>query len=106
MSVGKIEVTPEELRKISSEVTVLVEKYKENYTTLYDIIKTIKDSSAWDGADHDAFVEKINEFKKEFIEMEKDMEHYADFLNKAADAYSGVQNNVTNSAGRRLKVDA
>lgn len=106
MSVGKIEVTPEELRKISSEVTVLVEKYKENYTGLYDVIKSIKDTAAWDGDDHAAFVEQIELFKKEFIEMEKDMEHYADFLNKAANAYSGIQTHVTDLAGKRLKVDA
>ena len=102
MAIGKIQVTPQELTNAALKVSELAAKYKEDYTSLYATIKSIAELGIWAGKDHDAYVAQIEQFKNDFEAMQKEMEHYASFLRKAADAYSGTQNNVTESVSKKL----
>ncbi|MGN0202925.1 MAG: WXG100 family type VII secretion target [Coprococcus sp.] len=96
MTGNRIVVTPEVLKTTASYVTEQANSYKQNYEKLYTEVNAM--ASAWQGADNQAFVSQIEGFKEDFNAMYKLMNQYAEFLTKAADAYSSTQKEIITKA--------
>ena len=85
-----IRVTPEKLESAAARI------YKSQYDSLYHTTEDL--ATKWQGKDNQAFVDKINEFKKDFNKMYESMNDYADVLKKIAGAYRDAQQHVVTDA--------
>ena len=92
----KIRVTPGQLESAATKIENLASDYKSQYESLYRTTDNL--ASTWQGKDNKAFVEKINEFKKDFEKMHSCMLDYVDVLRKIANAYQTTQDNITSEA--------
>lgn len=92
----KIKVDTGELQAAATLMEAQIEDYKTLYTSLFSEVEGM--SVHWQGADNIAFTEQISEFKTDFMDMEKLMTEYANFLKQCATTYSETQQNIIDSA--------
>ena len=100
-SMESIKVTPENLRKIASQVDDKAGKY---YTEYQNLIKDVEELTSIDyrGDDATAFREKVEDFEPEFNKMKELMHEYAEFLRNAATSYiNEVQEAVNEIRSKR-----
>lgn len=102
MAQGKIIISTEKVKAVARKVEGLAKNYHDSYTELYSIVDSLAGEGFWQGADNVAYVEQINEFKNDFMQMEQIMNAYADFLVKAANGYKTMQSSITDQAGKKL----
>ncbi len=100
-SMESIKVTPENLRKIASQVD---DKAGEYYTEYQNLIKDVEELTTIDyrGDDATALREKVEGFEPEFNKMKELMHEYAEFLRYAATSYiNEVQEAVNEIRSKR-----
>lgn len=91
-----IKVKPEELRSTAAKIRERCDEYTKEYTQLFNEIDAM--SSAWQGADNIAFTNQIKGFMDDFQKMRRFLADYAALLDKAANVYDNIQNQITNEA--------
>lgn len=91
-------VDPSKLDTVSSTIDGMVSDYKNLYGTLFSEVDGI--GAAWQGADNQAFVNKIKGFSDDYLKMATLMGQYSQFLKDSSKAYTGTQNNVISAAGK------
>ena len=102
MATGKIRVNSEALKAASKTVGEFTKKYHDDYTTVFNLVHSIADSDYGAGKDHQAFVEQIEQFRDDFDNLEAEMAHYSEHLQKSARAYELAQSNVTGDVSKKL----
>lgn len=98
---GRIEVTTQDLRNLNNEiVNSLAPQYEQQYTSLYNRMDDMK--ATWQGMDIDAYLNRIEGFRREFQTMKSIMEQYAAYLLQSAEAYEGAQEDIKNRANQLI----
>ena len=98
---GRIEVTTQDLRNLRNEiVNTLAPRYEQQYTSLYNRMDDMK--TTWRGIDIDAYLNRIEGFRREFQTMKAIMEQYAAYLLQSAEAYEATQEDIKNRANQLI----
>ena len=98
---GRIEVTTQDLRSLRNEiVNTLAPQYEQQFTRLYKRMDEMK--GTWKGIDIDAYLTRIEGFRKEFQTMKKLMDEYGAYLLKSAAAYEATQDDIKNRANQLI----
>ncbi len=88
-----IQVTTENLKSKSDEVSSMATDYYNHYEAFLNDIATLT-STDWKGDDANAFKEQVEGFRQDFVAMKEKMEEYANFLRTAAVNYEDTQSNT------------
>lgn len=91
-----IMVEMEKVEARAKNIDSLAGDYKAEYEKFYKEMQNM--SSHWSGKEMEAFLAKINEFKKDFEKMHNLMTQYSDFMKKAAESYRKSQDELTKKA--------
>ena len=98
---GRIEVTTQDLRTLRDTiVNHLAPQYEKQFTDLYKKMDNMK--STWKGIDIDAYLTRIEGFRKEFQTMKKLMDEYGAYLLKSAEAYEATQDDIKSRANQLI----
>lgn len=97
MAQDSIRVQPSELTAAASKIVSYRSNYIDDYNEIINKVNNLT-STSFGGADAEAFAQKVQEFKKDFIQMENILQEYINFLNNAAEAYKNAQSKVVTSA--------
>jgi len=93
-----IKVDTGKLRSTKADIVgELTPKYKQLYENMYKKMGDMR-SSAWQGLDIDAYLTRIEEFRKEFDKMKGHLDAYGDYLQKSAEAYEATQSDIKSKA--------
>jgi len=96
---GRIEVTTQDLRNLRNDIiNQLAPQYEQKYTALYRRMDDMK--STWKGIDIDAYLTRIEGFRKEFQTMKQIMDQYGAYLLQSAEAYEATQEDIKNRANQ------
>lgn len=68
---------------------------------IYTHVDTI--SQVWQGKDSLAFKEAIDAFEGDSVKLSRLLERYCDFLNRSAQAYEQIQNEISTRAMRLVR---
>ena len=87
-----------EMQSAGAEISKASEEYKSNVDALYQVVDNLVNN--WKGADNVSFANTVNGYKEDLKALGDVVNSYAQFLNKAAQAISSTQEEVSNAAGR------
>ena len=87
-----IKATYDVMRSTANEVDNLASDYETQYQNLVNEVENLT-SLHYQGIDADAFREKVEEFKLDFMKMKNLMNDYATFLRDTATQYENTQRN-------------
>ena len=91
-----INVTPRELMSAASRIVDLADEYQKQYIAVYQ--RTDEMGSTWKDEANRAFITRIADFKGDLDKMYGLMNEYAEYLQKAAEAYDSTQRAVIEAA--------
>ena len=90
-------VTPELLEKTARRINSKAKEYEKLYNDMYKKAGDLE--FQWKGKDSKAFYDKIANFiKKDFVQMKKLMDAYADQMIKMAKGYVGTEDGLREQA--------
>lgn len=87
---NSIQVTPQNLRRIASQVDDKANEYYNKYQTLLREVDDLT-STDWKGTDATAFDAKVRDFEDDFAKMKALMNDYASYLRQAAQNYENTR---------------
>ena len=88
-----INVRTESLKTKADEVTDMATQYLGHYEGLLNQVAQLTDSD-WKGDDAKAFLNQIEGFREDFVNMKRLMDDYAIFLRSAATNYEDTQSQL------------
>ncbi|MBR4050448.1 MAG: WXG100 family type VII secretion target [Clostridia bacterium] len=91
-----INVTPRELMSAASRIQDLAGEYQNQYKAVYQ--RTEEMGSTWKDEANRTFIRRIEGFQDDLNKMYDLMNDYAEYLQKAADAYERTQKAVIDAA--------
>ncbi len=92
----KIVVDPQKLTEAATKLDQVIADYQSIYTALFSNVSRL--SSAWKGADNQAFTTQIEGFKDDFDKMAQLMGDYSSFLKKSSATYQAAQDDIVAAA--------
>jgi uncharacterized protein YukE len=88
-SAGIIQVEPQRLRTAAAQISQLSGEYDILYTGVLSKISEIR--VEYQGADSQAFLERVEGFRIEFVKMKAEIDRYSEFLIQAAKEHEEAQ---------------
>lgn len=98
-NVKKFSVKTESLDEAACYIKDETKQYNNNITKLYSETQAMT-TSAWKGVASQEFRTKLESYRKEFEELGKELDKFADTLKIQAKNYSTTETNITNAAKR------
>lgn len=86
---AQIEVRPEEMKRISSEINNLIEEYQQSVNRLYQLNAEM--DALWDGDANNAFNDSFNNDKPKFMNLINMMNEYNQALTVIANNYEDTE---------------
>lgn len=102
MSSNKLNITPEKIKETSLKVEVKKKEFINAYNSIYTAVADMK--VVYSGESSDVFIQRINEYKDEFIQASKTLEKFINFLNDYAKEAEATEGNILSSA-KALRID-
>ena len=85
----KINVEPHMLETCAQRMEEHCGEYEKTYRQMYQVMEGM--SASWQGSDHMAYVNQIQGFQNDFIQMTRLLRQYIEFLGQSARAYRMAQ---------------
>ena len=98
-NVKKFSVKTESLDEAARYIKDETQKYNNNIKKLYSEAQAMT-TSAWKGIASQEFRTKLESYRKEFEELGKELDKFADALKTQSKNYSTTETNIANAARR------
>ncbi len=85
-----------QMKQDAREISNAAKEYEDAVTQLYNIVDNL--SSSWQGVDNIAFVNTVNNYKKEIQTLGQVVNNYAIFLDGASNSLDDLQGDVGSAA--------
>lgn len=101
MATSRLLVTPEELSAEARKIQSTIPGYTNAYNEIYRDVDSLKSAGWWRGQANDSFASQINEFKKDYVALERLLaEDFQRALSVAGVDYNNTENTLVGDAKR------
>ena len=99
MDVGRIQVTPNEMRAEASRVQAEIDKWDQDYREFCSMVQEL--SECWQGLGNDSFANRFNEEKPKFEQLTQMMTEYRTQIVNAANTYEENERQASQIVSQR-----
>lgn len=101
--VTTVKVKSDDIYTSKQKIDTLKNQYQQKYKEINGLVKAIYEAGNWAGSDAQKYNMQLQEFLNDFEDLERKLNDYVIYLDKAAKAYEATQGGTTRQASSLAK---